>query len=65
MQASQVLSHRSGQIISVWIAVWYCHAETGKALPQTDASKLEAQNRLECNCMLLRFPFTGTKEPES
>jgi hypothetical protein len=30
----------------------HCHAETGKGLPQTVATKLEAQNRLECDCML-------------
>ena len=29
-----------------------CHAETGKGLPQNVATKLEAENRLECNCML-------------
>ena len=30
----------------------HCHAETGKGLPQTVATKLEAQNRLECHCIL-------------
>uniref|UniRef100_A0A674BLS9 Tr-type G domain-containing protein n=1 Tax=Salmo trutta TaxID=8032 RepID=A0A674BLS9_SALTR len=30
----------------------YCQAETGKSLPQTFATKLEAQTRLECHCML-------------
>ena len=30
----------------------HCHAETGKGLPQTVATKLEAQNCLECHCML-------------
>uniref|UniRef100_A0A8C8D1I7 Uncharacterized protein n=1 Tax=Oncorhynchus tshawytscha TaxID=74940 RepID=A0A8C8D1I7_ONCTS len=29
-----------------------CHAETGKGLPQTVATKLGAQNCLECQCML-------------
>ena len=29
-----------------------CHAETGKGLPQTVATKLETQNHLECHCML-------------
>jgi hypothetical protein len=28
------------------------HAKIGKGLPQTVATKLESQNRLECNCML-------------
>jgi hypothetical protein len=41
-----------------------CQAETGKGLPQTFATKLEAQNHLKSNFMLLRFPFTGIKEPE-
>ena len=30
----------------------HCHDETGKGLSQTVATKLEAQNRLECHCML-------------
>jgi hypothetical protein len=30
----------------------HCHAETGKGLPQTVATKLGAQNRLECYCIL-------------
>jgi hypothetical protein len=45
------------QIISVWpslYALGHCYAETGKDLPQTVATKLEAQNRLECQCMLQR-----------
>ena len=29
-----------------------CHAETGKGLPQTVSTKLEAENHLECHCML-------------
>ena len=28
------------------------HAEAGNGLPQTVATKLEAQNCLECHCML-------------
>ena len=44
----------------------HCHAETGKGLPQTVATKLEAQNHLEGHCyaVALRFPFTGTKGPK-
>ena len=30
----------------------HSNAETGKGLPQTVATKLEAQNLLECHCML-------------
>ena len=45
----------------------HCHAETGKGLPQTVATKLEAQNRLFffvfCIAVALIFPFTGTKWP--
>jgi hypothetical protein len=43
------------QTISIWtwLYAWgYCHAETAKGLPQTVATKLEAQNCLECHCML-------------
>jgi hypothetical protein len=50
VQASQVFP----QTISVWISLCahgHCHAETGKGPPQTVATKLEAQNRLECPCM--------------
>ena len=38
----------------VWTSL---HAETGNGLPQTVATKLEAQNRLECHCMLQRYDF--------
>ena len=34
------------------LALGHCHAETGKGLPQTVATKLEAQNCLEYQCML-------------
>jgi hypothetical protein len=30
----------------------HCNAETGKGLPHPVATKLEAQNHLECYCML-------------
>ena len=30
----------------------HCHAKIGMGLPQNVATKLEAQNRLECHCML-------------
>ena len=30
----------------------HCHDETGKGLPQTIATMLEAQNHLVCHCML-------------
>jgi hypothetical protein len=48
-------SSSSTLIISLWTSLcarWYCHAETGKSLPQTVATKLEAQNHLECHCMM-------------
>ena len=51
VQASRVLPHRSRQRIYVCAQV-NCHAETGKGLPQTVATKLKAQNHLECNCIL-------------
>uniref|UniRef100_A0A0E9UTN5 Uncharacterized protein n=1 Tax=Anguilla anguilla TaxID=7936 RepID=A0A0E9UTN5_ANGAN len=51
------------KIISIWsflCAQGHCYAVTGKG--QTVG---EAQNRPECDCMLvaLRFAFTGTKGP--
>jgi hypothetical protein len=58
VQASQVLRHRSRQTISVLTslcALGHCHAETGKGLPQTIATKLEARNRLESHCMLQHY----------
>ena len=39
-----------------------CHAETGKGLPQTVATELEALSRMYV-LYALRFPFTGTKGP--
>ena len=44
VQASQVLPHRSRQTIPVWTSLCargYCHAETGKGLPQTVPTTLE------------------------
>jgi hypothetical protein len=35
-----------------WVCL-HCHAETGKGLPQTVATKLEEQNHLECHCTSL------------
>lgn len=35
-----------------YLAGGHCHAETGKGLPQTVATKLEAQNSLECHCIM-------------
>jgi hypothetical protein len=55
VQASQVLPNQSRQTISVWTSLCargHCNVGTGKGLPQTVATKLEAQNRLECHCML-------------
>ena len=52
--------------ISVWTSLCaqgHCHAETGKGLPQTNATKMDAQNRIELYAVALRFPFTGTKGP--
>jgi hypothetical protein len=43
------------QTISLWTllcAQGHCHTETAKGLPQTFAIMLEAQNHLECHCML-------------
>jgi hypothetical protein len=39
------------------------YAETGKGLPQTVATKLEAQNCLEChfNAVVIIFAWTGIK----
>ena len=40
---------------SIWTSLCahgHCHSEKGMGLPQTVATKLEAQNRLECHCML-------------
>ena len=49
-------STSSSTLISTNHSVWtslcargHCRAETGKGLPQTVATKLEAQNRLECH----------------
>ena len=42
----------------------HCHVETGKALPQTVTTKLEAQlSRMSLYAVALRFPFAGTKGP--
>ena len=54
--------------ISVWTSLFawgHCHAETGKVLPPTVATKLEAQNcsRMSLYAVALRFPLTGTKGP--
>ena len=59
MKASQVLSLRSQKAISVWTSLCaqgHSHAETGKGIPHTVATKLEAQQSS-------RFPFTGTTGP--
>ena len=43
------------QTISVWTSLCaggHSHVETGKGLLENVATKLEAQNRLDCNCML-------------
>jgi hypothetical protein len=48
-------SYRSQQIISVWTSIsarGHCHGERGLGLPQTVGTKVEAQTRLECHCML-------------
>ncbi|KAK6297583.1 hypothetical protein J4Q44_G00321660 [Coregonus suidteri] len=60
-------STRSRQTNSEWTSLCargHCDAETGKGLPQTVATKLEAQNHLEyLYAVAFRFPFTGTKGP--
>ena len=66
MQSSQVLPHRSRRTISVWTSLCargHGHAETGKGLPQTVATKLEAQisSGMSLYAAALRFHFTGMK----
>ena len=65
----EVLSHRSQQTICVWTSIYaqgHCHAEKGKGLPRTVATKLEAHSsRMSLYTVALRVPFIGTKGPSS
>jgi hypothetical protein len=55
-------STQSRKTISVWTSLCarrHCHVETAKGLPQTVATKLEAQNCLECHSVLHRLDFSS------
>ena len=45
--------HSFGKAFCMHLALCtgHCRAETGKGLPQTIATTLEAQNHLECHCI--------------